>query len=87
VPIANRIGLAVDREMICSFLHGINSPRVALNINFFGGLAVLLFAIPLIFNIGWIGACRALLLANVVRLLAAFGILKQVISHAHPKIA
>jgi O-antigen/teichoic acid export membrane protein len=74
-------------ELICAFLHGINSARLAFNINLLGTTAVLLFAVPLILLAGWVGPYWALLLANVLRLAVAVGCLKQVISDGHVRTA
>jgi O-antigen/teichoic acid export membrane protein len=69
-------------EMICSFLHGINSPQTALQVNLLGSAAVVVFSIPLVLSIGWIGACFALAVANAVRMLLSCIFLKRMIFDA-----
>lgn len=69
-------------ELICAFMHGINSSRTALIINLLGAATAVAAVGPLVLGLGWSGAYWALLLANVVRLAAALNFLKQVISHA-----
>jgi O-antigen/teichoic acid export membrane protein len=69
-------------EMICSFLHGINSPRVALNINLLGNLTVVIFAIPLVITSGWVGVCVALAISNAMRLLLSCIALRRMIFDA-----
>ncbi|HWV41637.1 lipopolysaccharide biosynthesis protein [Pseudorhodoplanes sp.] len=73
-------------EMACSFLHGINSPRTALNINLVGmGIMVVAF-FPLAAAFGLPGAAIALALANGIRLLFSFFTLKRLVldADAHP---
>jgi O-antigen/teichoic acid export membrane protein len=72
-------------ELICSFMHGINSARIAFTINFLGTVIVVALAVPMIAGFGWLGAYWALLLANTVRLMTALGFLKQVISNGQAR--
>jgi O-antigen/teichoic acid export membrane protein len=66
-------------EMICSFLHGINSPRIALHINFSGAVVTILSFFPLVATFGWTGAAITLVLANAVRLLLSLSTLKRLV--------
>ncbi len=58
-------------EVICSYLHGVEAPRLALVINIVGLAVALSAAIPLAGWFGLVGACAALLIANVARLAAS----------------
>jgi O-antigen/teichoic acid export membrane protein len=72
-------------EMVCSFLHGINSPRAALNINFFGAVATVVVFIPLFMAVGWIGATIALAVANGIRLVLSFISIKRMVFDANAR--
>jgi O-antigen/teichoic acid export membrane protein len=65
-------------DMTCSYLHGVNSARLALVINMLGAVAVAVLALPLITTLGLIGGCAALLGANFLRLLLSYHIQKRV---------
>jgi len=69
-------------EIICSFLHGINSAREALKINLVGSVLTLALAVPLTNIMGWIGVCVALLVANAVRLAMSRISLRNAVGHA-----
>ncbi len=64
-------------EMICSFLHGIDAPRLALAINIIGLGVALVAAFPLTSMFGLAGACVALVVANVARLAASLYIVAR----------
>jgi O-antigen/teichoic acid export membrane protein len=69
-------------EMICSFLHGINSARYVLNINLLGtAIAIIVFL--LVFPAtGWMAAPVAIAVSNCVRLVVALTSLKRLVSDA-----
>jgi O-antigen/teichoic acid export membrane protein len=69
-------------EMVCSFLHGINAPRTALHINLVGTGVTILAFFPLVAAFGWIGAAMTLALANGIRLLFSFLVLKRLVLDA-----
>lgn len=69
-------------EMFCSFLHGISLPRVALNINLLGLIAIVLVFILLFPAAGWMAAAFALVVANAMRLFLSLITLKRLISNA-----
>jgi len=73
-------------EMACSFLHGINSPRTALKINLAGMMIMVLAFFPLAAAFGVVGAAISLAIANGIRLLLSFLILKRLVldADAHP---
>jgi O-antigen/teichoic acid export membrane protein len=64
-------------EMICSFLHGVDAPRLALVINALGAATAVLLVFPLSIMLGLAGSCVALAAANMVRLSAAQYILAR----------
>jgi len=69
-------------EMICSFLHGINSARYVLNINLLGiaiAIAAFLLAFP---PTGWMAAPIAIAVSNCARLVVALTSLKRLVSNA-----
>jgi O-antigen/teichoic acid export membrane protein len=69
-------------EMICSFLHGINSARNVLTINLLGiaiAIVTFLFVFP---SVGWMAAAVAIAVSNCVRLIVAFTSLKRLVSDA-----
>jgi O-antigen/teichoic acid export membrane protein len=72
--------------MACSFLHGINSPRTALKINLAGMMIMVLAFFPLAAAFGVVGAAISLAIANGIRLLLSFLILKRLVldADAHP---
>jgi O-antigen/teichoic acid export membrane protein len=65
-------------EMICSYLHGVKRARLALIVNLVGMLTVLVTATDLIRLYGLVGACLALVAANLARLATAAYIQKRV---------
>jgi O-antigen/teichoic acid export membrane protein len=74
-------------EMVCSFLHGINLPRIALHINLAGAVVTILSFFPLVAAFGWTGAAMTLALANGVRLLLSFSTLKRLVYDADARPA
>jgi O-antigen/teichoic acid export membrane protein len=69
-------------EMICSFLHGINSARNVLTINLLG-IAIAIVTFLLVFpSVGWMAAAVAIAVSNCVRLIVAFTSLKRLVSDA-----
>jgi O-antigen/teichoic acid export membrane protein len=73
-------------EMICSFLHGVNSARYVLNINLLGlGIAIVVFL--LVFRAtGQAAAPIAIAVSSCVRLILSLSSLKRLVSDAdvHP---
>jgi O-antigen/teichoic acid export membrane protein len=69
-------------EMVCSFLHGISLPRIALNINLFGSIAVVLIFVLLFPATGWMAATIALAVAHATRLFLSLGMLKRLMANA-----
>jgi O-antigen/teichoic acid export membrane protein len=74
-------------EMVCSFLHGINSPRTALHINLVGTVVTILGFVPLVAAFGLPGAAMSLALANGIRLLFSFVTLKRLVFDADARPA
>ena len=70
--------------MVCSFLHGVNASKLALGINFLGGIVVIASALPMIHYFGLDGSCLALVGASAVRLAAAGLVLLGVVSGEGP---
>jgi O-antigen/teichoic acid export membrane protein len=70
-------------EMFCSFLHGISLPRIALNINLIGSVAVVLVFVLLFPMTGWMAAAVALAVANAMRLFLSLSTLKRLVSNAN----
>jgi O-antigen/teichoic acid export membrane protein len=58
-------------EIICSFLHGVKAPGLALVINTIGTGTAILLALPLTAAFGLSGTFLALAISNVVRLVAS----------------
>jgi O-antigen/teichoic acid export membrane protein len=58
-------------DMICSFLHGIDSARVALVINTIGAIAVAILILPMTEVLGLTGTCITMVVAHLARLLAS----------------
>ncbi len=74
--VAWAIGYAAD--MTCSYLHGVNSARLALVINSLGALSAVLLALPLTQRYGLTGGCLSLFAANLVRLAASHHIHRRI---------
>jgi hypothetical protein len=69
-------------EMICSFLHGVNSARTVLNINFIG-MAIAVAVFLLAFSAaGWMAAPIAIAVSSCVRLVLALASLKRLVADA-----
>ncbi|NNM74081.1 lipopolysaccharide biosynthesis protein [Enterovirga aerilata] len=68
-------------DMICSYLHGVDLARTALLINGAGMVAALALVPLLAAEFGLIGACSALLVANLIRLLLSQVLLLRTIAH------
>jgi O-antigen/teichoic acid export membrane protein len=66
-------------EMVCSYLHGVNTPKTALYINLTSNVALAALAIPLVILAGFSGACVALAAANGFRLLLSLDSLRRLI--------
>jgi hypothetical protein len=66
LAVASTISYLAD--MICSYFHGIDESVLALIVNAVGSVATLC-AIPLISRHGVVGACIAVMVANIVRAL------------------
>jgi O-antigen/teichoic acid export membrane protein len=65
-------------EMICSFLHGIDAPRLALVINAIGLGTALVLVVPLTSMFGVAGSCAALAVTNAARLIASLYIIARI---------
>ncbi|MGO8846969.1 MAG: polysaccharide biosynthesis C-terminal domain-containing protein [Methylocella sp.] len=64
-------------EMICSFLHGIDAPRLALVINTIGLIPALILVFPFTSMFGLVGSCAALAIANAARLVTSLFIIAR----------
>lgn len=71
---------AYGTDMVCSYFHGVEAARHALVVNALGTAAVFLAAAPLTLRFGLDGACAALVLASLVRLLASQLLLRRLIA-------
>jgi hypothetical protein len=65
-------------EMVCSYLHGIDGSHLALIVNTAGVAAALLVGIPATLSLGLAGSCLALVIAALVRTVAALLILARI---------
>lgn len=66
-------------EVICAFLHGIDSPKFAMKINGVGILTSAAVGLPLIFAYDVMGAALATLISAIARLIAGHVILRRMI--------
>ena len=69
-------------EAICSFLHGIDAPRAAVEINGIGVATAVAVGLPLIMIYGVMGAAAATLISAIARLVAGHVILKRILGEA-----
>jgi O-antigen/teichoic acid export membrane protein len=67
-------------DMICAYLHGVNSARFALVVNASGAVASMIMVLPLIKTYGLIAGCGALLGANFVRLAVACYLQRRIVA-------
>ncbi|MFE1601559.1 hypothetical protein [Methylobacterium sp. ID0610] len=67
-------------DMICSYFHGVEAARLALIINAVGTAATLVAAVPLVAGLGLVGACIALCIAGIVRVVLAWRLLGRLIA-------
>ncbi|WP_332692932.1 hypothetical protein [Bosea sp. (in: a-proteobacteria)] len=79
--------LGYSADMICSFMHGVDSARLALLVSAAGTLAAAALFLPLTHRFGLVGSCIALGGSNLVRLLTAHWFLTRMIAHGRPSVA
>lgn len=75
---------AYATDMVCSYFHGVEAARHALVVNAAGTVAVLAAAVPLTLRFGLGGACAAMVLASLVRLLISQLLLRRLIAADAP---
>jgi O-antigen/teichoic acid export membrane protein len=63
--------IAYSAEMVCSYLHGLESAKLAMKINMYGLAASVLLGLPSTLVWGLTGSCIGLLAASVVRSILA----------------
>jgi O-antigen/teichoic acid export membrane protein len=73
-------------DMTCSYLHGVDAPKVAFRINALGAVMAFVLAVPLVMKLDLIGACIALLAASVARLAVSQALLSRLFANErlHP---
>ncbi len=71
---------AYSTDMICSYFHGIEAARHALTVNAAGTLTALALGLPLTAAYGITGACIALGIAGVVRLILSHRMLDRLVA-------
>ncbi len=76
---------AYATDMVCSYFHGVEAARHALVVNAAGTVAVLAASVPLALRFGLEGACAALVLASLVRLLLSQLLLRRLIAAEPPR--
>ncbi|AWN38216.1 lipopolysaccharide biosynthesis protein [Methylobacterium radiodurans] len=76
---------AYATDMVCSYFHGVEAARQALVVNAAGTLATFAAAAPLTLWLGLNGACAALVLASLVRLLLSQLLLRRLIAADPPR--
>ena len=59
--------MAFAAAMVCSYLHGLEAPRVAMRINMAGLATSILLGLPLTLVWGLAGSCTGLLAVSAVR--------------------
>jgi hypothetical protein len=69
-------------EMICSFLHGVNSARNVLNINLLGTVIAVVVFLLAFSAAGWMAAPIAIAVSSCVRLFLALASLKRLVADA-----
>jgi O-antigen/teichoic acid export membrane protein len=79
--------VAYYAEMICSYLHGVDAPKVSFGINAVGAAASVIIAYPLILAFGLTGGCIALLASSVIRTATAYATLTRMMSNDRPSYA
>ena len=71
--------LGYGADMACAFLHGVDAARLALLINGFGAISAAALFLPLALSYGIVGACIALSISGLVRLVAAQCIVARIV--------
>lgn len=78
--------LGYTADIVCSYMHGVDSARLALLINLVGTASAALLFLPLTLAYGIVGTCTALAVSSVIRLIASQWILSRMIANGRRSV-